>query len=82
MMTNANAATAARAEATDARARMRAYVGGLTDDQLLAGVVVIGGGGYDVIGPEKARVRAELLGEYERRHGGDAVDVVMDSIGL
>ena len=39
----------------------------------------IGGG---VVGPDANTVRVALLDEYERRHGGDALDRLLDELGM
>jgi hypothetical protein len=52
---------------------------GLDDDLLILCIMNIGGGPVD---QDRRFVRAELLGEYEARNGEDAVDAVMDQLGM
>ena len=64
---------------TTARRQLTAKIASLTNDQLLAGVVAIGGG---YVSEDRRLVRAMLLEEISTRDGADAADLVMDSIGL
>lgn len=54
-------------------------VRGLTQDQLVTAIDLLGGGNLDA---DKNFVRATLLGEYERRYGGEACDRFMTALGM
>jgi hypothetical protein len=61
-----------------AREQMTSRIAGMSTEQILEAVVLIGGS--DDL--DKAVVRVNLLAEYERREGGAAVDALMDAVGL
>lgn len=61
-----------------AREQMVAKIAGMSTDQILEAVALIGAS--DVT--EQVVVRVRLLSEYERREGGQAVDALMDAVGL
>lgn len=61
-----------------AREQLTSRIKSLTTDQIMAAVVAIGGSN-DI---DRVVVRVNLLHEFERREGGDAVDMLMDRIGL
>lgn len=65
--------------AMTAREKLVTKVAGMSTDQILEAVTLIGGGD---VSPEQRVVRTHLLSEYERRAGGDAVDALMDAIGM
>jgi len=65
--------------AQEARDRLQARVADLTGDMLLAAILAIGGGSVAI---DKTVVRAFMLSEFERRYGGEAVDALMDNIGM
>jgi hypothetical protein len=71
MMTNTTAATA--------RQKLTTRIASLDTVEIVALVARVGGG--DVTDAERV-LRTHLLAEFERREGGEAVDVLMDSIGL
>ncbi len=58
---------------------LNAKIAGLSTDQILEAVVVIGGGQVEV---EQRMVRALLIDEFIRREGVEAGDVLMDKVGL
>ena len=58
---------------------LAARVRGLTDTALADAARAMGPG---PLGDVETTVRVALLDEYERRHGGDAVDDFMAQIGL
>jgi hypothetical protein len=61
-----------------AREQMVSRIKSLSTEQIMAAVVAIGASDdvYQVV------VRVNLLNEFERREGGDAVDMLMDRVGL
>ena len=71
--------TAKRLES--ARQRFEAFISKQTDEMLLAAIVHISAKGEAITIDERV-ARAGLLNEYERRNGGEAVDALMDSLGL
>ncbi len=58
---------------------LNAKIAGLTTDQILQAVVVIGSGQVEM---EQRLVRALLIDEFIRREGVDAGDMLMDRVGL
>lgn len=59
--------------------KMKAFVRLQTTDMILESVFLIGGGQVD----EDARLsRAILLGVYEEREGSEAMDLLMDALGM
>jgi hypothetical protein len=61
-----------------AREQMVSRIKSLSTEQIMAAVVAIGSSA-DL---DKTVVRVGLLSEYERREGGEAVDALMDRVGL
>lgn len=61
------------------RTKLDIYLSNLQTTQILAALSLLGG---KTLSPEKNFTRAELLGEYERREGGEACDRVMDQLGM
>jgi hypothetical protein len=61
-----------------AREQMVSRIKSLSTDQIMAAVVTIGASEdiYEVV------VRVNLLNEFERREGADAVEMLMDRVGL
>lgn len=66
---------------TEIRAKLAAKLSGLESDQLrdLARKM---NAASDSPADEFAIVRSECLREYERRHGGEAVNSFMDELGM
>lgn len=58
---------------------MKAKISGLSADQLLQGVTLIGGG---QVSQDQRLVRALMLDEYESRNGGEALDALMITLGM
>ena len=67
-----------RATVSAARAKLAAAIRSLGDDDLLKGVT----GLADDDDADCVVVRVAMLNEYEKRYGGEAVDALMDSLGL
>lgn len=58
---------------------LQAKVGTASDDQILEMLTMLGGG---ILSNEKAMVRAELYEEYERREGGEKLDILFVAMGM
>jgi len=56
---------------------LRAKIAALTDEQIEEGAVALEGRT-----PEERFVRAWMIDEYERRHGEEAADKLMEACGL
>ena len=59
--------------------RMRSRVSALSGDQVLQGVILIGGG---LVSQDQRMVRALLLDEYEKRNGEEALDALLVTLGM
>lgn len=59
--------------------KLTTKIASLSTDQLMAGVVAIGGG---VVSVEQRLVRALMIDEFIAREGTDAGDMLMESVGL
>ena len=57
--------------------KLNRSIASLTDEQILSGLREVNKP-WNQYTPEQRVVRARLLSEYESRHGGDAVDRLMD----
>ncbi len=62
-----------------AREKLTARIAGLNTDQLLAGVLHIGGG---YVSEDQRLVRAMLIQEFATREGAEMADELMDQVGL
>lgn len=60
-------------------ARMQKVADNLPTSRLIEAVHHLGGA---ILPPPENMVRAALLSAYEAREGGEAMDVLMDQIGL
>jgi len=65
-----------------AEAALNDKISNLDDDLLLACIDHLGGGSFGISGWPENIVRAKLLDEYEGRHGEDAVDKLLDQLGM
>lgn len=62
---------------TETRRKFDAVINSMSDEAILEALRQINKP-WDQFKPEERMTRAAMLGEYERRHGGDAVDALMD----
>jgi len=60
-----------------AEIKLNQKIESLDDKQILAALRELNGP-WELRSPEKRMVRVRLLNEYENRHGGKAVDLLMD----
>lgn len=65
---------------TDPRTKLSNRIASMTGRMLYDAVRHIGGS--DAVSPEERIVRSALLVEIENRFGDDAVDMLMDEIGM
>lgn len=66
-------------EMMNAREKMTTKITTLKDNMILEMLTVMDGT-WDDATPDQRVLRSELLNEWEKRHGGNSVDVVMDSL--
>lgn len=64
---------------TTAREQMNAKITSMNDAQIVDALAAMNKDFY-AYQPEERVVRVALLAEYESRHGGDAVDMLMDEL--
>ena len=64
-----------------ARQRMENFISDQSDEMILAAITDVSAKGERVTIDERV-ARAALLNEYETRNGGEAVDVLMNSLGM
>ena len=65
--------------AEQAASRLESRIAKMTDDEILAALTQINKE-WNAYTPEERTVKSFLLKAYESRHGGDAVDALMDKL--